>query len=170
MAALPLALRRVASALTAQLDLFKGLSASQIAKISQLIGGTAALLAGGGALDVNQGAAIAQSAALNNYLTHKQWGDFIAALQSCGSDSACKQRAQDQYYKISLDQEHALALCGNNLACMAPHLQELMTVQKNSETIVAQLKAIGGTSVFDNRIWVGLNGFAVDGTRGCCLA
>ena len=122
----------LASAVAAQSGLFDGLSAKDIAKISQLVGASAALLAGGNGRDVNQGAETAQSAALNNYLTHAQVQDYKSKLDACGGNKGCEAKLFLVFRDISVQQSDALRACGTSNACLEPHLRALAEASVSS--------------------------------------
>ncbi len=114
----------LASAIAANAGLFSGLDPKQLSAVSQLIGATAALVARGSATDVNQGAAIAQSAAINNYLTHQNLKDLKAELLACkAKPSGCSKEEQrrlaEKWRRISLENDRLLAATCSDTACVA---------------------------------------------------
>ncbi|MEO1538675.1 MAG: VENN motif pre-toxin domain-containing protein, partial [Pseudomonadota bacterium] len=125
----------LASSVAANAGLFDGLSPEQIAKVSEVIGGTAALLAGGDARDVNQGATTSQSAALNNYLTHAQIKEFEADLKACGKNAECKVDVTHKFVKLSEQQNADLANCGT-LDCIKWHSQRIQEARAASNEIL----------------------------------
>lgn len=112
-------------------DMFAGDSpqvrAQKIGQISQLIGGTASFLASSGrdAGAVNQGASIAQSATLNNYLTHAELKEFQEKYEGCAGNLTCKLRLQYAYEQISNQNTAALEACGTDNSCVVRHLYKI---------------------------------------------
>ncbi|MEL6837864.1 MAG: hypothetical protein AAFP85_01150 [Pseudomonadota bacterium] len=86
---------------------------------------------GGAAVNVSNAASIAQSGAKNNYLSHTQLDEYNAAMVACDGDAACMRDVFERYLETSLSQQHELAMCGNDLACLAPHLQAMATARSH---------------------------------------
>ncbi len=99
---------------------------AQVADQAQLIdAGVGYVTSGGLAANVSNGASIAQSGAVNNYLSHTQLDEYQRAWGACNDDVACIRAVVEEFAEVSLAQQHALAMCGNDLACIAPHLQAM---------------------------------------------
>ncbi|MEL6837867.1 MAG: filamentous hemagglutinin N-terminal domain-containing protein [Pseudomonadota bacterium] len=80
---------------------------------------------GGRAVNVSNAANVAQSGAVNNYLSHTQLDEYQEAWRECGDDTNCISSVIERFTETSLAQQHELAMCGNDLACLAPHLQAM---------------------------------------------
>ncbi len=126
-------------------DLFAGDSpqerAQKIGQIGQLIGGTASFLVSSGrsAGAVNLGASIAESATLNNYLTHAELKKFEEEYNDCDGNTVCKLRLQQVYEQISQQNTNALKACGTDNACVIKHLYKISQASELSRN----LKLIG---------------------------
>ena len=116
------------------------LTDAQKAQLAPLVGSLAGFFwADGRAIGVNFAATIAQSGLENNYLSHTQWTTLIAELRACGTDVACAERVNGRYLETSLAQQHAMAMCGSNLACLAPHLIALTELIQRSASLNAAI-------------------------------
>lgn len=120
----------LASAVAANADLFTGLSKDQVSGVIQLLGGVAAVIASDGDADaVNQGAAIAESAALNNYLTHANVKDMTAELKACQTKvGGCSESEQiaiaQKWAAVALQNDKLLAATCADLACVDQALSQ----------------------------------------------
>ncbi len=113
----------LSSAMAANAGLFSGLDPRTLDAVSQLIGGAAALLAGGDAEDVTQGATIARSAAFNNYLTHEEIKELARRLKSCKEkDKKCRLNISLEYLELSKENSKALYSCGIDNVCVLKHI------------------------------------------------
>ncbi|WP_369793097.1 VENN motif pre-toxin domain-containing protein [Thermopetrobacter sp. TC1] len=123
----------LSSAMAANAGLFSGLDPRTLDAVSQLIGGAAALLAGGDAEDVNQGATIARSAAFNNYLTHEEIRKFERDLKACKKDIKCKASLFQFYQALSKRHSQELKACGLDNLCVAEHLLRIAQAVETAE-------------------------------------
>jgi Possible hemagglutinin (DUF637) len=113
---------------------------------AELLGGLGAALASGGDTNATMIASgIAGSAFQNNYLTHAQFNMMETDLRACGEDQACQREVYASFTEISAEQQHQLAMCGADIACMAPHLQAIAAAQ-NHPLRMALLAARGPIS------------------------
>jgi len=83
------------------------------------------VLSGGKAENVGAANLVSNSAIANNYLTHAQFDALESELRACGTNAECSRQVISRYTEISAEQQHDLALCGTDIACMAPHLQAI---------------------------------------------
>jgi len=113
----------LASSATASSGLFEGLEPNQISAISQLIGGVAALIAGGDGNEVGLGAHVAQSAAINNYLTHANLNDMMSELRNCqASEGGCSEEEERliayKWQNVAVANDKALVAICADTACV----------------------------------------------------
>ena len=83
----------------------------------------------GEAVNVTNAASIAKSGAQNNYLSHTQLDEYHNAMRECEGAAGCMRSVYESFVELSLAQQHELAMCGNDLACLAPHLQAMATAR-----------------------------------------
>ncbi len=99
---------------------------SDLLEQAELIGATAGyLFSGGDADNVSVATTVGTSAVANNYLTHAQLSALESEILACSEEEACVRNVVGRYTEISAEQQHRLAMCGTDIACMAPHLQAI---------------------------------------------
>lgn len=134
-----------------------GLTDQQKRELMPLLGAVIGYsLSNGNATNVTFGGTIAQSGFVNNYLSHPQWLAMGRAVAACSGNAACMRGVLSTYRNISMEQEHAMALCGSNLICLAPHLVALSETINNAEVsqIVNSLNASGfGGDAIQQNYW-----------------
>ncbi|AXO14571.1 hemagglutinin repeat-containing protein [Thalassospira indica] len=141
------AVSALASASVANAGWFDGLEAHQISAISQLVGGVAALIAGGDGSEVGLGAHVAQSAAINNYLTHANVNDMMSELRSCqASEGGCSDAEEREiaykWLNVAVGNDKTLAATCSDLACVQAMLGQKVDLFSNK---AAELQSLSPT-------------------------
>ncbi|EFO33272.1 putative hemagglutination repeat-containing protein [Roseibium sp. TrichSKD4] len=108
------------------------LTGEQQAARAQFLGALAGyIFSGGDGSNVSTASGVALSGFVNNYLTHQQFDSMLESMRSCDGDEECRASVYREYLDNSAEQQHALAMCGNDLSCQAPHLQAMAEAQNH---------------------------------------
>ncbi|MDQ1816067.1 hemagglutinin repeat-containing protein [Massilia sp. CCM 9210] len=76
-----------------------------VVALATAVGSLVAGATGGSLMDAALGGNIAANAATNNYLSHKQMGDFTSKLKQCNGNPACIKETTALYAKIDASQK-----------------------------------------------------------------
>ena len=109
---------------------------TKVTRTASLIGAAAGYaFSGGKAENVSLGSTTARSGAQNNYLSHSQYADLAKEYKNCSGELKCESTVLRGYRKLSLEQEHQLALCDRDILCLSKHLPDLADTAHNAEII-----------------------------------
>lgn len=104
--------------------------------------------ADGNAVNVSFGSQVATSGLLNNYLTHRQLAEIMAADEKCGDDEACRTRVRDAARVLSLAQDAKFASdwaeckLGNQSACGVLQTQLIYINGLTVDDVMADIRSI----------------------------
>ena len=85
---------------------------------------------GGEAANVNIAASVAQSGLQNNYLSHTEIANFKKELLECSQNqSADCSEILNRYLQLSQENNAALIACGDDAACLLPHLMKIAAAE-----------------------------------------